>query len=309
MNELTTFIAYVCDPYLALFHYKNYLKFWKDDVDEVLVNVNGRNDQIREWIADLWRKDSKCKFVDSYPQEIRQGGAFNRLYPHLKTDLFMTVDSDNFIYKKGVVSELKRLMVQNNYGAIGSVGHHIYPVSVARKVLNQCGIVRFNPFMGFFRKAVADKINNLTFESFAFDQGEKFGFIDSMPEKGYGEVMSKFTLQYRAIEPSHLVIWHDKIGDYIHVSGLSSIFRRFFMGLEQNNEGQYTERGQINKEKRYWIAYYLIYEATKNEVPFKDYNQEYERGFEAELKKTGVTKEQIIEEAKKYKEVHKGLFE
>lgn len=306
--KLTAFIAYICDPYLALFHYNNYLKFWKDEVDEVLINVNGRNDKIREWIADLWRKDNKCTFVDSYPQEVRQGGAFDRLYPHLKTDLFMTVDSDNFIYKKGVVANFKRLM-EEQYDAIGSVGHHIYPVSVARKVLNQCGVVRFNPFMAFFKKEVADKIPNRTFESFAFKKDESFEFIDSMPDDGHAEVMSKFTLQYRTIAPRHLVVWHTKPGEYVHASGLSSIYRRFFMGLEQSNDQKYVERGQVNKEKRYWVFYHLIYEATKDQFPFKDYNEVYEQGFAEELKKTGVTREIILQEAEKFKQEYKGLFE
>ena len=57
--KLSIMIVFICNPYLAIIQKRLYLKYWKDEVDEVLIGVNGRNDMIRKFIVDLWKDDDK----------------------------------------------------------------------------------------------------------------------------------------------------------------------------------------------------------------------------------------------------------
>jgi len=50
-TKVSLMMAFVCDPYLAMLQKKLYEKYWKDEVNEVLINVNGRNKEILNIIA------------------------------------------------------------------------------------------------------------------------------------------------------------------------------------------------------------------------------------------------------------------
>ena len=99
-RKVSVMLAFVCNPYLAILQKRLYLKYWKDEIDELLINVNGRNDVIRKFIIDLWKDDDKVSLIVDTPTEIRQGTAFETLYPGVLGKVLVTIDSDNFIYKK-----------------------------------------------------------------------------------------------------------------------------------------------------------------------------------------------------------------
>lgn len=302
-------VAFVCQPYVAALFKRSYEKYWKDEVDEVLVNVNGRNSKIRKLIVDMWKKDDKVSFVDDVDWEMRQGKAFDRLYPHVSGQVLMTVDSDNFVYKKDVVSKFSNMIMNRQYDAVGSRGLHAYPKRVMSDAVERYGIVRLNPFMSFWRKDIVDKIENLTFGTFNYKEGDEFKPLDRMSEGGWMDVMSKFSLDYFYYAKRYLLIPGTQDGEYIHLSGISSIYRRKFKSLEDNDSQKFIEAA-LNPwhNIHYWMWYDLLYEVTKNEVP-DWYNKEYRRGLDIEISKAEISKEKIEEMKNSFKIQHRGLFE
>ncbi len=89
----------VCNPLMSILQKRQYLKYWKDEVDEVLIGVNGRNNRIRNFIVNLWKDDNKIK-CQEWNHEYRQGYCFDELYPKANGDIIITMDDDNFIYSK-----------------------------------------------------------------------------------------------------------------------------------------------------------------------------------------------------------------
>jgi len=295
-------IAFICQPYLAVLQKMLYEKYWKNEVSEVLINVNGCNDTTRQFIVDLW---SEATYIDEIPTEIRQGTAFDRLYPMVKGKVVITLDSDCFIYKKGIIRKHVDSILSGKHDAVGSVGHHINYPELGEKIIKKYGTVRLNPFMSFWKRSIVDNIPNNTFTVFTCRKGEKHFLCDELDKDIEIDVMGYFSLQFFELSDKIKHIPTTKIGSYVHVSALSSIYRRCFRGLESKN----VHESKKNKERiGYWAWYYLIYEATKDRVPFPDYNKEYEKEFIKEVEKADVTLKEIIKEADKFKEEHKELF-
>jgi len=307
-RDVSLMVAFVCNPYLAVLQKKLYLKYWKDEVDEVLVNVNGRNDEIRNFIIDLWQEDDKVKYVDDMPSEIRQGPAFFRLFPLLKGRVMVTMDSDNFIYAKGVIKEFSDLILNDQFDSVGSSGHHARPNELTNLLIKTYGTVRFNPFMSFWNKRVVDRIDNLKFGAFTFKEGEKFYWLPEYNGAGQLDVMGLFSCQFFEKANRKKIIPPSEEGRYVHNGAISSIYRRFFKNLEDNNEMKWKETYMTKQNINYWIWYYLIYQYTYQDVPFDDYNKEYFRGLEFEIKKSGASLEIVLLESDKIIKQHPGLF-
>ena len=287
-------MAFVCNPYLAVLQKRMYERFWKEEVDEVLINVNGCNDVIRQWIIDLW-KDDKVKYIDDVPSEIRQGPAFDNLYKHVSDDIgiVITMDSDNFIFKNGVLDYFKD-MLDGEYGSIGSLGYHAYPGSVSDLALEKYGTARLNPFMSFWKKEIIDQIKDVDFCTYNYKKGEKFGPLGVLPDDGWMDIMCKFSLNYFKISPKFLKITQTQEGKYIHIAALSSIMRRHYRDLENKNTQLFVQ-STGSKQKLYYMAWnYAIYHFTKDVIPFKEYNIEYEKGMWSEANKAELKKEDII---------------
>ena len=302
-------IAFVCNPYLAVLQKRTYEKYWKDEVDEVLINVNGRNDTIRKFIVDLWKDDDKVVFVDEVPKEIRQGPAFNRLYPHVTGNVLMTIDSDNFIYKKGIVSEFGRLIVEGIHDSIGSMGLHAYPQEMMRKITGKYGTVRLNPFMAFFNNDIIKQIKDIDFGTEAFKKGDVIPYLGGMEHNGWIDIMGKLCIQFFQISKNYYLIKATEPGKYYHMSGISSLYRRKFRSLEDDDEQKFRA-GSLDafQNHGYWAMYYTLYQSTKGEVPFPDYNKEYEEGFHHNLRQSGSSYEVMKEVEADIKKTHEGLF-
>ena len=91
---------FVPDPFIALY-FKRCYENWKDEVDGLLIQVNGYRKEVVDFIADLY----KDEFVIKHYHHSNQGIGFDELYPHFEGDVLGTMCSDNFIYKKGVVAD------------------------------------------------------------------------------------------------------------------------------------------------------------------------------------------------------------
>ncbi len=307
-GKISVMMAFICNPYLAVMQKKCYLKYWKDEVDELIINVNGRNSKIRKFIVDLWKDDDKVKFVDEVPSEQRQGQAFDSIYLLCEGEIIMTMDSDNFIYKKGVVKGLADKIRNGNYDAVGSPGHHVRPVAMAEQFVKRYGTCRLNPFMAFFRKDIINKITNLTFKAYTIEKGEKLDILEGTAEERIEmDVMTFFSLKYFQFAKSFSLIKPVLENEYIHVAALSSIFRRKFRELENSDDDPLQFRDYKIK-MYYWGWYHMIYEYTKNEVPFPEYNKQFEEGVKYDMELHKMTAKDIEESCNMVKAIHKGLF-
>lgn len=306
MEKISVLIAFTCNPYLAVLQKETYLKYWKDEVDEVLVNVNGNNYEMMKFIAELWRKDDKVKWVFEAPFEMRQGVAFDVLYHLVSGGIVMTIDSDCFIYKKGVVTKFADKIRSGNFDAVGSDGHHVKPHQVATKIYKLYGMVRYNPFLAFFRNSILRRIDDFTFRTRPFKAGDYYKATGKLEYDGDFDVMSFLSIQFNAKSDKHFLIPDTSCGEYVHLSAMSSIFRRNFRKLEfAKPDDTYQPRGG---SIGYWVWFYMVYNATKNGVPFREYNAEYERMFDEELKKIGRTMAEIKNGAAAFSIQHPGLF-
>ena len=304
--KITCLLALTHNPYLAVLQKETYLKYWKDEVDEVLVCVNGKNPEMMKFIADLWRQDDKVKWVFEAPCEMRQGAVFNVLY-HLHTgEIIMTIDSDCFIYKKGVVKRFADKIRSGEFDSVGSNGEHINPWQVAQYIHKKYGMVRYNPFLAFFRNSVLKRIDDFTFGTRSFKKDDCYKATGRLDFDGDFDVMSFLSIQFNALTSKRFMIPVDSCGEYVHLSAMSSIFRRNFRKLElASKDDTYQPRGG---HIGYWVWFYLVYNAAKNKVPFPEFNAEYEKMFNEELKKIGKTMEEIKNGAKAYTIQHPGLF-
>lgn len=308
---ISTMLAFIANPYIAVYQKKIYEKYWKDEVDELLINVNGRNDQMREFIHDLWFEDSKVKYIEQIPKERRQGSVFNDLYHHVTGDILMTLDSDNFIYKKGVITELVAPIRGGAKDAVGSTGNHAYPWKNARILVERNGCVRLNPFMSFFKKSTCNKIKDedIQFRSRPLKVGEYSEYLKGTPaEDGYIDVMGPFCIKFFEQSLKYTKIPPTVVGQYIHLYGVSSIFRRNFKRMEDTNDQKFDERQATRQDIGYWASYKLLYDATKDDVPFPEYNKEYEKAFDYQLQKSGIALCDVENEVNKMKNIHKGLL-
>jgi hypothetical protein len=221
----------------------------------------------------------------------------------------MTIDTDNFILKKGVINGFYQKIMSGEVDAIGSRGDHAYPGWVADELVIKYGRVRFNPFMSFFRKNILDKIENLSFQNYGFKAGEKFDFIDFVPKNnGWLDIMGKLSLEVFSQTEKLMVIPSSQRGEYVHFGALSSVYRRNFRSLENENEQVYANSFNEGQPKFYLILYYLIYEMTKDRVPLVKHNLEYEKGYLNEISKTGINLKTVREEANKLIDKYPELF-
>ena len=306
-------MAFVCNPYLAVLQKRLYLKYWKDEVDEVLINVNGRNDMIRDWIAKLWSDDDKVTYVDNVPKEIRQGTAFDNLFPHVKGKVLITLDSDNFIYTKGIINKYSNLILEGEYDCAGSFGFHAFAngkgkCDTAGMAIKKFGTVRLNPFLSFWDKNIMDKIENITFKTYNHGEGEKFAPLGVLPQAGWLDIMAKVSLEFFSKGAKILKIPVGMDGAYTHVGAISSQFRAFFRSLEDGNTQKYEE-GTVRQQQMYYHGCHnLIYNKTKDAVPFPEYNKEYRMGWEEQMKKLNVKQEEINKVSESLIKRHKNCF-
>ena len=305
-KRVSVLVAFVCNPYLAVLFKRMYLKYWKDEIDELLVNVNGRNHTIRKFIVDLYKDDDKVVVIDEVKGEIRQGHAFDNMYHKSTGEILITMDSDNFIFKKGVIEEnCKKL---EEFDSIGSFGFHAYPGQVGDICVQKYGTARLNPFMAFFKSVIIDQMTEVSFETKSFKKEDYFEYLGTMEYDGWFDVMTPFCLKYFNIANNKFKIPESQDGEYHHFSCVSSLYRRCFTSLEDTDTQIYTKTGNVKQNLNNWRNYYILYELTKDEVPFKEYNEQFELGFNYELEKADLKIEQVKIQLELFKKNNEGMF-
>lgn len=207
ISAITTFWN---NPYLAVYFKRLYEKYWKDEVDELWVCVHGDNKPVNHFIHGLF-EHSKITAIP-LPE---MGAALDYIYPYLKGDVLVTIDSDNFITQKGVIS--KYVSMIGEYDAIGTYGGSSKPLSVGEDLKKHFGIVRLNSFLSFWNKKKLDE-EPFTFQRMKFAEGEEFlGY--RFKEWGFIDTMGYLTLKFIMSGKKVLVL--DEVEGSRHIGGLS----------------------------------------------------------------------------------------
>lgn len=211
MNKVVAISTFWNNPYLAVYWKRLYEKYWKDEVDELWVCVHGKDKKVNHFIAGLF-ENSKITAIP-LPE---MGAALDYIYPYLTGDILMTIDSDTFITKKGIIKGLASKI--GEYDAIGTAGNSSRPLSLGESVANHFGLVRLNSFFSLWNKKKLDE-KPFTFQRMKFLKGDKlFGF--TFPEDGSIDTMGFMTLQFMQ---NNKILPLGLIDGIKHIGGLSHI--------------------------------------------------------------------------------------
>ena len=293
MSKVSAMVSFVSDPYHALLFKKSYER-WGDEIDQLLVYANGLIPEVNDFIVSLYRKEADFK-VYSY-ESVSQGSAFNSLYKHVKGDILMTLCSDNYILKKGIVSNFVKDM--ESYDAVGSMGLHA-STNIAQKIAEKLGTVRLNPFMSFWHKDKLDEIKDLTFDAVFWEQRYKIPEIDlEIKEGGHLDIMSLMSIKYLAKNKNIKVIPPEQVPNWVHPSGMSSgVVHYFNRGDGKSFYGKDLHVGSLGITTLGWFLF--AYEETVKECPLEEFNKKYYNGMVEKIVKSGHKFEDVRAEAER----------
>ena len=218
MATVSAICTFWNNPYLAVYFKRLYESYWKDEVDELLVCVHGSDKKVNHFIADLFPNSR----ITAIPLP-EMGAALDYIYPFVKGDILMTIDSDNFITKKGVVKKHIELMggedCIHRFEAIGTAGKSSRPLWIGDEVAKHFGLVRLNSFLSFWDKKRLDEAP-FTFQRMKFKKGENL-FDFTFPDWCSLDTMGYMTLQFMQRGNKIIQLGRDTIDGSQHIGGLS----------------------------------------------------------------------------------------
>lgn len=193
MNKISTIVAQHIDPYHAIFYKKLYDKYWKNEVDGIYIMLSGNNYlSAAQFIKDLWKDEAK--YIDYRPDLNDHGQTLNVLYPKVKdSEVIMIMDSDEWIFRNGVISNLANYILKDDYDIVSSFCNSGSQRLVGKIVdnLTKTRGARLNPMIAFIRKSVLDKVEDLHFGAKIFNPGDRIKQINwTVPQYfplNYGE--------------------------------------------------------------------------------------------------------------------------
>lgn len=296
-SKISTLVSFVSDPYHALLFKKSFER-WGDEIDQLLVCVNGNIPEVNKFIGGLYATKIILNDIVVFNESISQGKAFDVLYPQVTGDILMTLCSDNYILKKGIVNGFKKDMEQ--YDAVGSMGLHA-SANIAQKIAEKIGTVRLNPFMSFWHKDKLDEIKDLTFDAVFWEaeQGYKIPEIDfETNEGGHLDIMSLMSIKYMAKNRNVKVIPPEQVPNWVHVSGMSSgVIHYFDRGDGKSFYGKDLHVGSIGITTLGWFLF--AYEETVKDCPLEEFNKKYYMGLVEKIVKSGHKFEDVKAEAER----------
>lgn len=289
-------VTFISDPYHAILFHDRW-EFFKDEIDQIVVGIAGKLPKVNDFIADLWG-DKVVARVDIHRN---QGQSFNAIYPSVKNDVVITMDSDNYIFKKGLVRKYSDMI--GEYDIIGSEGFHIKPSSLIKDMHDHFGYVRINPFMSFWNREILNKIENLSWETWYFKKGDKLGDY-TFPEEGYIDQMGGMSLRAFLLTKKVLIIEGDHYPEYRHPGAMATATRHHL----GRDDGSATIDGSANNALNnpldhtrigWWL---FAFEMTKDRYPDKAFNDEYYRALKrkAEVSHHDFQKVQDFADGLKY---------
>jgi glycosyltransferase involved in cell wall biosynthesis len=286
-------LTFICDPFHALLFRKTF-ENWKDEIDELVLSVSGEENQfIKEFIVNLF-PEAKERVIEN--ERLSQGDAYDRIYKYCTGDIIMTVDSDNYILKKGVVTKFKNMI--GEYDVIGSTGLHATPY-IADDIRKKFGFVRFNPFMSYWKRSFLEQIENLTWGVYRFNKGQKFPQVDYIATgDGHLDVMGLVGVQALQLGAKKFVI-KPETGEYLHASGMSGAVLSHLGNGGRTVIGRKSNAINVPIPSGLLAWYLFAYLKTYEEFPDKKFCEEYYEALKRKIKDSHFTYEQIRDMAKK----------
>lgn len=233
-------MAFIDDPYMAIYQHDLYQNY-QNEIDELNIYISGRHSFIIDFISELW---SEASHQIIFRQPVRHGEALNELYGQSRGDVLITMDSDNFIFKQGVIDGYCKEIESLNYDIVGSLNYanHI------------------NPFMSFWRMSLLNSV--------AVD------FRDKTTKQGFSDVMQELSKAVFAKQHKLKIIPVDNQPYYEHLgrsSALPSVLD-YPKPIELNKSvaKAFSRRNRAEKIK-------TIYELTHDRFPFPDFNAYYKK--------------------------------
>lgn len=305
MKKISIITAFNSDCFLALMFKKSYEKYWKDEIDQLVICCHGENKEINDYIASIFEKDDKCIVKKAEEKYTELGQALDYIYPEVTGDVLVTLDSDCYIQEKGIITKYALLI--GRYDVIGTKGMGCKPIELRNLIANKNhGMVRFNTALSFWDKKKLDTIENLTFKRQILRKGDKIPEIDFKlnERKLMIDTMALVTIKYLAKYKNWSIILKDE--NYKHVGGLSSTCKRFLRDGDKKDISVYGNKTEprwldklMGKERLAW--YLFIYLETVDQCKLEDFNQKYILALYNKIKISGYTESDIMQEVNNIK--------
>lgn len=281
-NNLSVLMIFMDEPYLALYVKELYKRFWKDEVGELLIFLNCNLSEVANFIESIWDQENKVfviKKSQDIPHYLLHGGCLNLLYPHITKKYFLILDSDNFIYQKGIISKMVSEMENTNLDVVGIENN------AASRLIIEAAKARFqtvglSPRFCFFRKSLVDKVPDIDFSAKSWPKGTYLKPIDyTVPDTFPSDYAIDFdcaeTLVWLAMQVFTLTtkirfIPLDEPGRY-HVGSFSSVSYHFD---KRNRPEAFKSLNFLSNAIR-WN--YDIFQMMRGSCPLEDFNKNVEQ--------------------------------
>lgn len=195
------------DPFLTLFVYQLFKKYWYEEVDKmyILFNVEMERGYIGELTSTL-SKDPKVSLLYQ-PFSVGHGEGIRQLLQMSMGENVMLLEDDGFIFTPGFVSENFRLLENGEFDLIGSprrsCSQEIWDKSQERYNIDYTGVgdkgPNFWPNFLFTKKELLLKTDQ-NFGSVLFKAGEYCKELDyTFKEDNAGDTFVYASMQMRAM--------------------------------------------------------------------------------------------------------------
>lgn len=110
----------VGDPFVALFWFHFFEKYWQDEVDTLYFVLNSPEEaSVAEFILDEVQKNKKVK-VHYEKRDREHGDAITTALEMVQEDAVMLIENDAVIFKQGLVKECFDLIENHGFDIVGS---------------------------------------------------------------------------------------------------------------------------------------------------------------------------------------------
>jgi hypothetical protein len=293
----TLMMCFVSDPYHALL-FRESFDIFKDEFDQVIVGISGKIPKVNDFIKELY-KDCEVPWIVYY--HMNQGQVFDKIYPHVKGDILITMDSDNYIFKKGIISRYSSLIEKGEYDIVGTHGKHAKPSEFADALIKKFGYVRINPFMSFWKKELIDKLDNLTFQSRVWVQAGMYDReIDwKMETDSSLDHMGILTLRLIRNGARINIIPAENPPEWIHPGAMATAIKHHLLRDDATASLDGSDKKTCYNPVNIGLLgrWYFTWRRTKDKYPDKEFNDEYYRAIERKAGVSKLTMKQIIDYA------------
>ena len=306
MMKISAVTVFVGDPYLALTFYKSYKKFWHEEIDELILAISSSRDDMIEFISDLWSKEKnvtivKVKNEHGYGSP-DHGRLLDILIPKAKHDVVMTIDSDFFILKNGVIEGYKKQM--GKYDIIGSTAARIDGYESLKAILHnhiKRKTGRICPWLSFWKRDILKGLNFPTLKSvFVMCENDKFVISPNPRDDERPQEKNELWLETMGWLTYELFSKRDKTSfleiplksdSYFHMIGISMGVRKYMKDLKT---GLIFDRNDVCGSKPCIHIPNIYYNYKKNRNDY--HNEDYHASLMELINRSNTTESKMLED-------------